>query len=108
MLLGVGTRTASRTPRCRSAGRCRGRILPRRRYGYVDFRSISDGLGSASSRPGGRSEWDHDIARCEVGIGYRLARNARLLGTFMHNENEELVGGDPDDDLFAVRLWWAF
>jgi hypothetical protein len=78
------------------------------RYGYVDFRSFGDGLGSASPRPDARSDWDHDIARYEVAVGYRLARNAGLLGTFMHNENEELVGGDPDDDLFAVRLLWAF
>ena len=78
------------------------------RYGYVDFRSVSDDLGAASTRPGGRADWDHDIARYEIGLGYRLARNAGLLGTFLHNENEELVGGDPDDDLFAARLWWAF
>ena len=26
----------------------------------------------------------------------------------MHNQNEEQFGGDPDDDLFAVRLWWPF
>ena len=78
------------------------------RYGYVDFRSVSDDLGTASTRPGGRADWDHDIARYEIGLGYRLARNAGLLGTFLHNENEELVGEDPDDDLFAARLWWAF
>jgi len=23
-------------------------------------------------------------------------------------EGEVLAGGDPYDDLFAVRLWWAF
>jgi len=78
------------------------------RYGYLDFRSIDDGLGPASSRSDGRAPWDHDIARYEAGLGYRLARNAGLMATFMHNTNEELVGGDPDDDLFAVRLWWAF
>ena len=50
------------------------------RYGYVDFRSFGDGLGSASSRPDGRSDWDHDIARYEVAVGYRLARNAGVVG----------------------------
>ena len=60
------------------------------------------------TRRGGRADRLHDIARYEIGVGYRLARNAGLLGTFLHHENEELVGGDPDDDLFTVRLWWAF
>ena len=78
------------------------------RYGLLDFRSVDDGLLAASTRPGGRADWDHDIARYEIGIGYRPARNAGLLRTFMHNQNEEQFGGDPDDDLFAVRLWWAF
>lgn len=78
------------------------------RCGLLDFRSVDDGLLAVSTRPGGRADWDHDIACYEIGIGDRLARNAGLLGTFMHNQNEEQVGGDPDDDLFAVRLWWAF
>jgi len=78
------------------------------RCGLLDFRSVDDGQGAASTRPGGRADWDHDIARYEIGVGYRLARNAGLLGMFMHNQNEEQYGGDPTDDLFAVRLWWAF
>jgi class 3 adenylate cyclase len=76
------------------------------RVGYLDFRRLSDDLGAASSRPGGGAEWDHDVARFEIGAGYRLARNAGLLGSFMHSET--LRQPDPNDDLFGLRLWWAF
>ncbi len=75
------------------------------RYGALDFGSVNDELGAASSRSDGRADWDHDIARYEVGFGYRLARNAGVLGTFMHNRT---TGSDPDDDLWALRLWWRF
>ncbi len=76
------------------------------RFAYLDFTSISDGLGTASSRLGGRADWDYDFARYEIGLGYRLARNAGLLATFMHND--QLFVQDPDDDLLAFRMWGAF
>jgi len=75
------------------------------RLGLLDFRPLNDGLGTASPLPGGQADWDYDTARYEFGMGYRLARNAGLLGSFMHNVTTVL---DPDDDLWSVRLWWRF
>jgi hypothetical protein len=75
------------------------------RFGMLDFRPLNDGLGTGSSLPGGQADWDYDTARYEFGMGYRLARNAGLLGSFMHNVT---TWQDPDDDLWSVRLWWRF
>ncbi|MGY8800004.1 MAG: adenylate/guanylate cyclase domain-containing protein [Longimicrobiales bacterium] len=65
------------------------------RIGVLDFRPMA----------GTSSDWDHDVARYEAGVGYRLARNAGLLGSFMHNATSV---ADPHDDLWSFRMWWRF
>lgn len=76
------------------------------RAGYIDFRPISDGLGGASPHPDGRSDWDHDVARLEGSIGYRLTRNAGLL---LSGFSQRQAGStQADTGLAGLRLWWAF
>ena len=69
------------------------------RWGHIDFRPVGDGAG-------GEQEWDYDVTRWEGGVGYRLARNAGLLASAF--TNVEATGGAHEDDLLALRLWWAF
>ena len=69
------------------------------RWGRIDFRPVSDGAG-------GMEDWDYDVTRYEGGLGYRLARNAGIIASAFRNV--EAAGGERDDDLVALRLWWAF
>ena len=68
------------------------------RGGLLDFRPLSDG--------GTAVDWDYDMRRFEVALGYRLAQNAGILGTWMLNDQRSSF--DPDDDLLGIRLWWEF
>ena len=76
------------------------------RGGMIDFRPLSDGLGSASPLPGGVREWDHDVYRAEGSIGYRLSRNLGVLLSGFWQTQEE--GNDADSTFAGLRLWWGF
>ena len=76
------------------------------RASRIDFRPIDDGLGGASPRPDGRSDWDHDVHRWEGSLGYRLTRNAGLL---LSGYSQQQAGAAEGDTSFAgLRLWWGF
>lgn len=68
------------------------------RGGVLDFRPLEDG---ARSR-----DWDFDVRRWEASLGYRLRQNVGVLGSWAVTDQRSPI--DPDDDLMAVRLWWAF
>lgn len=68
------------------------------RLGWLDFRPVTEGNGAR--------EWDFDLVRYEASVAYRLARNAGVLSSFALNRQRSET--DVDDDLWAVRLWWAF
>jgi hypothetical protein len=76
------------------------------RGGLIDFRPLSDGLGTASPLPDGRTDWDYDVRRFEASIGYRLARNVgALLSAY---EQRQIGAADGDTRVVGLRLWWAF
>ncbi len=65
------------------------------RVGHIDFREL-----------GPMGDWDWDVERFEVALGYRLTLNAGLLASWSTTWDASSV--DPDDDLTGVRLWWGF
>lgn len=74
------------------------------RLGHIDFRPLDDGLGDAS--PTGPVDWDHDVTRYEVALGYRIVRNAGVvLSAYEQVQTNEV---DTDSRFAGIRLWWAF
>jgi len=67
------------------------------RIGGVDFRPLRTDEGTVA--------WDRDVVRAELGVGYRLARNAGLRATLAEGWTDR---DDPSDALVALRLWWEF
>ena len=65
------------------------------RYGKIDFRDLA-----------GQGDWDWDVERLEVALGYRIAVNAGLVMTYGMTFDDSPV--DTDDNLVGVRLWWGF
>lgn len=65
------------------------------RVGRIDFREL-----------GPMGDWDWDVDRLEVALGYRITLNAGLLASWSTTWDASSV--DPDGDLTGVRLWWAF
>lgn len=68
------------------------------RIGGIGF---SDVATSTDPEP-----WDHDVQRIQVGAGYRFARNAEIRAEYLTQSTDGPV--DPDDDVIAFQLWWAF
>lgn len=64
------------------------------RYGMLDFSSYQG------------EEWDDDATRIQVASGFRLARNAGVVGEWLVSGSD----GDPapEEDLLSLRLWWSF
>jgi len=67
------------------------------RVGYIDFRPIESGTGSAT-------DWDEDVVRIESSFGYRLVRNAGVLLSGYWQD----AGAGGSTSLAGARLWWAF
>lgn len=65
------------------------------RWGRIDFREM-----------GAMGDWDYDVNRVETAIGYRIAVNAGIVTTYGATWDAGPI--DPEDNLAAVRLWWAF
>ncbi|MDE3150755.1 MAG: adenylate/guanylate cyclase domain-containing protein, partial [Gemmatimonadota bacterium] len=70
------------------------------RWSYLDFRPWTDGSGRTWS------DWDHDVARAEASLGYRIATNAGVLASAL--SDRQRAAGAHAQTLFAVRWWWAF
>jgi hypothetical protein len=67
------------------------------RLGYIDFRPIESGTGSAV-------DWDDDAVRVESSLGYRLVRNAGILFSGYWQD----AGAGGSTSLAGARMWWAF
>ncbi len=65
------------------------------RYGRIDFREI-----------GTSGEWDWDVTRWEAALGYRITLNAGIMASYAATSDPSPL--DPEDNLFAIRLWWGF
>lgn len=71
------------------------------RWSRMVFSEISDPMDVDTD--GRFSEpWDYDVRQIELGVGYRLARNALLKATHEFNRTLDSPDGDPSDD--AVRF----
>ena len=71
------------------------------RAGLLDFGPLGTVVDA-----GAGEDWDHDVARYEASVGYRLARNAGILGAV--STTRPGAGPELEEDLWALRLWWAF
>jgi hypothetical protein len=69
------------------------------RWGYLDFRLLSDGEG-------GQRPWDDPAARYEASLSYRLAGNAGITGSYGLTHIQS--GSPQNHGLLALRLWWSF
>lgn len=67
------------------------------RVGFVDFRPIRVTMAQ-------EVDWDDDVSRWEVSLGYRLLRNAGVLASGYWQGTD---GGEATT-FGGVRLWWAF
>jgi len=67
------------------------------RVGFVDFRPVRDTAGQ-------EVDWDDDVSRWEVSLGYRLLRNAGVLASGYW---QGAAGGETTT-FGGLRLWWAF
>jgi len=68
------------------------------RAGLLDFRPVETSTGA--------KDWDYDVERYEVSVGYRVDRNAGVLATWARKPRRSALEGSQD--LLAARLWWAF
>ena len=68
------------------------------RLGQIRF---SDVETTAGDQP-----WDYNVQRVQVAGGYRLASNAEVRAEYLTQATDGPV--DPDDDVLALQLWWAF
>ncbi len=69
------------------------------RYSAMDFEEVDDGAG-------GRTSWDYDVDRLEVGIGYRPTVNVLAKLSGQHNKTDDIK--DPDDDIAVLQLIGSF
>ena len=70
------------------------------RVGHIDFRPVTRAGQTVAE------DWDHDVARFEGSLGYRLARNAGvLLSAYRQTQRG---ASDAGGRLVGARLWWAF
>jgi len=69
------------------------------RWGVLKFGDVVDSTGAA--RP-----WDHDVARVEAGIGYRVQRGAILKAVYQRTWF--LRGLDRRESLYALQAALAF
>jgi hypothetical protein len=67
------------------------------RVGMIDFRPLQAGSGPAV-------DWDHDVYRLEMSLGYRLVRNAGIMVS-AYRQNVRAAEGTT---FGGVRLWYAF
>lgn len=69
------------------------------RWGVLKFGDVIDSTGAA--RP-----WDHDVARIETGLGYRIQRGAILKAVYQQTRFLRAV--DRRESLYALQLALAF
>ena len=68
------------------------------RVGQIRFRRVGTSTGG--------EHWDYNVQRVQAAGGYRLASNAEIRAEYLTQTTDGPV--DPDDDVIAVQLWWAF
>jgi hypothetical protein len=72
------------------------------RFNLIDFGNIDDPLDEDAD---GRltESWEFDIHQWEVGLGFRVNRNALIKAARQINRTRETTDGDPRDDLFSLQ-----
>jgi len=78
------------------------RVFVAGRWSRLKFSQITD---SGDLDGDGRlsESWDYDVNQVELGLGYRVNRNAMIKATYEFNRTREIPGGDPSDDLAALQ-----
>jgi hypothetical protein len=78
------------------------RVFVAGRWSYLHFSEIADVLDIDGD---GRLQepWDNHVSQIELGLGYRLNRNAVIKAAGELNRTREVAGGDPSDDFVAVQ-----
>ncbi|NIV98367.1 hypothetical protein GWN26_04125 [Candidatus Saccharibacteria bacterium] len=73
------------------------------RFSQIDFMAIDD-PSDIDGDGQFRESWDHDIRQLELGLGYRINRNALFKLATQLNRTQGVLEGDPDDDLVTLQL----
>jgi hypothetical protein len=71
------------------------------RFSVIDFSDIADPQDVDADGAASES-WEYDIRQWEVGLGWRINRNALIKAAGQFNRTREVVR-DPADDLFALQ-----
>ena len=80
----------------------RPRIFVAGRWSRLKFSKIAD-AGDLDQDGQFSEAWDFDVDQIELGLGYRVNRNAMIKATYEFNRTREIPGGDPSDDLAALQ-----
>lgn len=73
------------------------------RFSLIDFANIDDPL-DVDGDGQFRESWDYDMQQLELGLGYRINRNALLKIMGQLNRTLGTLTGDPADDLLALQM----
>jgi adenylate cyclase len=75
------------------------------RFNRIDFLDLD--IDRPTTLPGPDDlQWDYDVNRLQLAVGYRLARNAELRAEY--DWTTTAGPRDPSDNLLSVQWWWAF
>ncbi|HEX6588731.1 MAG TPA: hypothetical protein VF039_06890 [Longimicrobiales bacterium] len=75
------------------------------RIGQMRFSDVEVPAALPSDIP--RSEpWDYNVQRIQIAGGFRFASNAEIRAEYLTQTTDGPA--DPDDDVVALQLWWAF
>lgn len=69
------------------------------RYNAIHFNKIAYDNGK-------KEQWDYDVRRWELGVGYAFSRRLEVRAQYLLNRTAGQL--DPKDDLFAVQWIWRF
>lgn len=68
------------------------------RVGQMRFSDVETSTGT--------EPWDYNVQRVQLSGGYRLASNAEVRAEYLTQTTD--APAEPDDDVIALQLWWAF
>ncbi len=78
------------------------RVFVAGRWSQLKFAGIAD-AGDVDGDGRLSEAWDYDVSQVEIGLGYRVNRNAVIKATYEFNRTREVPGGDPSDDIAALQ-----
>lgn len=81
---------------------CLTRFFVAGRFSLIDFSNVEDAEDVDADTKLSES-WEFDIHQWEVGVGFRINRNALIKIAGQFNRTHDVAAGDPADDFFALQ-----